>query len=211
QFILGCLCCVNLQRGPLYWAAIHRRHHRHSDEPGDPHSPIRGGFPWAYFVWMFASLEEPDWATVKDLRRYPDLIWLERFWLVPPLLVAAGFWLMGGWGAVCVGFCLPAVIALHGASIVNTLGHLIGTRRYQTRDRSRNSFLLACLTLGDGWHNNHHHYPHSARAGFFWWEVDGSYRLICLLRRLGLVWDIGEVPPNKLHPGAGANERSATS
>lgn len=202
QFLLACLCCTNLQRGPIWWAAIHRHHHRHSDKPDDAHSPVMGGFLWGYFVWMFLTLEEPDWSTVRDLRRYPELVWLERWWLLPPLLLSLLCWLMGGWGTVCLCFCLTAVISLHAASVVNTLGHLVGWRRYPTPDRSRNSFLLAVVTLGDGWHNNHHHYPHSARAGFFWWEADSSYLFIRLLALVGLIWNVREVPPHKLHQTA---------
>lgn len=201
QFALACLCCTALQRGPLWWAAIHRHHHRHSDGDSDVHSPVRGGFLWAYGGWMFATLEEPDWGRVRDLLRFPELVWLERFWLLPPILAAAACWLVGGWGTVCVCFCLSAVVALHGASAVNTLGHLVGTRRYATADRSRNSFLLAAVTFGDGWHNNHHHYPHAARAGFFWWEIDGGYRLIRLLELCGVVWGVRQVPAHKLTGG----------
>ncbi|MBY0231961.1 MAG: acyl-CoA desaturase [Gemmataceae bacterium] len=200
QFVLGFLACSNMQRGPLWWAAIHRHHHRHSDEPADAHSPIQGGFAWSYFGWMFATLEQPDWNSVRDLTRYPELVWLERLWLVPGLLLAGLCWLAGGWSLVCLGFCLTAVIALHGASIVNSVGHLVGSRRYDTPDRSRNSWFLAFLTLGDGWHNNHHHYPHSAQAGFFPGEVDGCYAALRFLERLGLVWDLRRVPPHKLHP-----------
>jgi stearoyl-CoA desaturase (delta-9 desaturase) len=198
QFVLACLCCTNLQRGPLWWAAIHRQHHGHSDQPGDTHSPVRGGFWWAYCGWMFATLEEPDWDRVRDLLRFPELVWLERFWLVPPALLAAACWLAGGWTTLCLVFCVPAVAALHGASVINTLGHLVGSRRYATADRSRNSWVLALITFGDGWHNNHHHYPHAARAGFFWWETDLSYRLIQLLECGGLVWGVRDVPRHKL-------------
>ena len=200
QFLIACLCCTNLQRGPLWWAAVHRHHHRHSDGRADPHSPVRGGFLWAYATWMFSTLEQPDWGSVRDLSRYPELVWLERLWLVPGLLLAGLFYLMGGWGTVCLDFCLTAVAALHGASVINSLGHLVGSRRYATPDHSRNSLLLALLTFGDGWHNNHHHYPHAAQAGFFRGELDGSFRLIRLLERVGLVWDVRRVPPNKLHP-----------
>ena len=209
QFILGCLCCINLQRGPLWWAAIHRHHHRHSDQPDDAHSPAQGGFLWAYAVWMFVTVEEPDWNSVRDLRRFPELVWLERFWLMPGLLLATAFWLAGGWSMVCLDFCLTAVVALHGASVINSLSHMIGSRRYETRDHSRNSFLLALVTFGDGWHNNHHHYPHAAQAGFLWWEVDGSFRWICLLERLGLVWDVRRVPPHKLSPESAEGHRAA--
>jgi stearoyl-CoA desaturase (delta-9 desaturase) len=198
QFLLACLCCTNLQRGPLWWAAIHRHHHRHSDDPADAHSPVQHGFLWAYAGWMFATLEEPQWDTVSDLRRYPELVWLERFWLLPGLLLVALCWLAGGWSMVCLDFCLSAVVSLHGASVVNSLGHLIGSRRYPTCDSSRNSFLLALLTFGDGWHNNHHHYPHTAQAGFFPGEIDCSFRLIQALERLGLVWGVHRVPPDKL-------------
>lgn len=199
QFLLALLCCTNLQRGPLWWAAIHRHHHRHSDEPGDAHSPVQGGFIWGYFGWMFLTLEQPDWCSVRDLRRYPELVWLEKWWLLPPLLMVAACWLVGGWATVCLCFCMTAVTSLHGASVVNTLGHLVGSRRYATQDQSRNSFVLAVLSLGDGWHNNHHHYPHAARAGFLWWEIDSSYQLVRVLALLGLVWDVREVPPHKLH------------
>ena len=199
QFIIGFFCCANFQQGPLWWALYHRRHHRHSDDPGDPHSPYYGGFWWAYCGWLFVPLD-PPWEQVRDLRRYPELVWLERFWQVPGLLLAGLFWVVGGWSLLCVVFCLSAVVSFHLTFLVNTFGHLVGSRRYPTPDHSRNSFLLALITLGDGWHNNHHHYPHSAQAGFFWWEVDGSFRVIRLLELLGLVWDVRRVPPHKLPP-----------
>lgn len=201
QFLLGVGCCANMQQGPLWWALYHRHHHRHSDDPGDVHSPYHGGLLWAYGGWLFVPLE-PEWHYVKDLRRYPELVWLERFWQVPGILLAALCWWIGGWSLLCVGFCVSALISFHGTSIVNTLGHLVGSRRYQTTDHSRNSFLLALLSLGEGWHNNHHHYPHAAQAGFFRWEVDGTFRLIRLLEWLGLVWDVRRVPPHKLHAQA---------
>jgi stearoyl-CoA desaturase (Delta-9 desaturase) len=200
QFMLGCLCCVNLQRGPLWWAAIHRHHHRHSDDEHDAHSPVTGSLFWAHCGWTFATLEQPDLKGVRDLYRFPELVWLERLWLLPPLLVAAACWLVGGWSMVCLDFCLSAVLVLHGAFLVNSLGHRVGWQRFPTRDQSRNSFVLAFLTLGDGWHNNHHHYPRSANHGFFRGEVDTSFGLIRLLERLGLVWDVRPVPDHKLHP-----------
>ena len=198
QFVLGFLCCINLQRGPLWWAAIHRHHHRHSDDEYDAHSPVTGSFFWSHCGWTFATLEEPDWNSVRDLRRYPELVWLERFWLMPAVLAVGACWLIGGWSMVCLDFCLSAVIVSHFTFLVNSLGHRVGWRRYETSDQSRNSFILAFLTLGDGWHNNHHHYPHSANHGFFRWEVDSSYRMICLMARLGLVWDVREAPRHKL-------------
>ena len=106
QFLIACLCCTNLQRGPLWWAAIHRHHHRHSDGRGDPHSPVRGGFLWAYAAGCSRRWSEPDWGSVRDLSRYPELVWLERLWLVPGLLLAGLFYLAGGWATVCLDFCL---------------------------------------------------------------------------------------------------------
>jgi stearoyl-CoA desaturase (delta-9 desaturase) len=200
QFLLGCLCCTNLQRGPLWWAAIHRLHHRYSDAPDDPHSPVQRGLFWAHCGWMFATLEQPDLAQVSDLRRFPELVWLERFWLLPPALMVLGCWFVGGWSLVCVGFCLTNVIVMHHTFAVNSLGHVVGWARYPTADSSRNSYLLGWIALGDGWHNNHHHFPHSANHGFFRWEMDFSFTVIRLMQCLGLVWDVRGVPPHKLYP-----------
>jgi stearoyl-CoA desaturase (delta-9 desaturase) len=200
QFVLACLCCCNAQNGPLWWAAHHRRHHKHSDTPDDVHSPVQGGFFWAHMGWLFATLEAPGRDTVRDLRRFPELRYLERVWMLPPLVAAVAFWLVGGWSLLCVGFCLSAVVTFHMSFAVNSVAHLIGSRRYDTPDTSRNSLVLAVLTLGEGWHNNHHHYPHTAQAGFFWWEIDASFRLIRVLEAVGLVWAVRRVPPHKLGP-----------
>ena len=200
QFVLACMCCCNMQNGPLWWAAVHRHHHRYSDEPEDFHSPVQGGFFWGHVAWNFGKLEDPDWRRVRDLTRYPELVWLERFHLVPPLLLAFVCWLIGGWSCLCLDFFLTAVVVQQVTWAVNSIGHLVGSRRYATSDSSRNSFLMALISMGDGWHNNHHHYPHSAQAGFFWWETDTSYLVIRLLAFVGLVWDVRGVPPHKLHP-----------
>lgn len=199
QFFLASACCANLQQGPMWWAAYHRHHHRYSDEPGDVHSPHHGGFWWAYCGWLFIPLQ-PQWEQVRDLRRFPELVLLERFWQIPGILLAVTFWLIGGWSLLCIGFCLSAVLSFQLTFVVNTLGHLIGSRRYPTPDHSTNSFLLALMSLGDGWHNNHHHYPHTAQAGFFWWEVDGAFRVIRVFERLGIIWDVRRVPDHKLVP-----------
>jgi stearoyl-CoA desaturase (delta-9 desaturase) len=200
QFLLAWLCCCNVQRGPLWWAAVHRQHHLHSDGPGDIHSPVQGGFLYAYCGWVFVPQKQPDWGSVRDLTRFPELMWLEQVWMLPGLVLAGLCYLVGGWGMVGLDFCVTTVVTLHGAFLVNSLGHLVGSRRYPTPDQSRNSFLLALITFGEGWHNNHHYYPHAAQAGFFWWEIDGSFTLIRALRWLGLVWDVRVVPPHKLHP-----------
>jgi stearoyl-CoA desaturase (delta-9 desaturase) len=205
QFLLGSLCCLNLQNGPLWWAAVHRHHHRRSDQPDDAHSPVHGGFLWGHIGWLFGTLNPPDWGSVRDLRRYPELVWLERLWLLPALLAVGACYWVGGWGCVCVCFCLTGVLVMHLTFAVNSLGHLVGWRRYDTPDRSRNSRLLAFLSLGDGWHNNHHHYPHAAQAGFFRWERDPSFDVIRLMEAVGLVWDVRRVPAHKLAPAPPAN------
>jgi stearoyl-CoA desaturase (Delta-9 desaturase) len=199
QFLLAFFCCANLQQGPLWWAMFHRHHHRHSDQPGDPHSPFHGGFLWSYFGWLFVPLD-PDYHTVSDLTRYPELVWLERFWQFPGLLLAGLCWWLGGWSFVCIDFCLSAVMIFQMTFVVNSIAHLIGSRRYDTPDHSRNSFLLAVLTLGDGWHNNHHNFPHAAQAGVFWWEIDASFRMIRLLEWLGIVWSVRRIPPHEIQP-----------
>lgn len=211
QFLMGVLCCLNLQNGPIWWAALHRHHHRHSDDEHDYHSPTQGGFFWAHCGWLFCMLEYPDWNRVRDLRRFPELVWLDRLWLVPPILAGLACWYFGGWSLLCIAFCLSAVINMHGTYAVNSLGHMVGSRRYETKDQSRNSYILACFTCGDGWHNNHHHYPHSAQHGFFWYEIDGAYNVLRCLRRLGVVWDLRDVPPHKLRSGEVLEKQEMTS
>ena len=201
QFVIAVCCCTNLQQGPIWWALYHRHHHRHSDEPSDVHSPYHGGVFWAYCGWLFVPLN-PDWHYVSDLRKFPELVWLERFWQIPGIIGAALCYWIGGLPLLCIGFCLSALISFHMASTVNTVGHLIGSRRYNTPDHSRNSFLLAFISMGEGWHNNHHHYPHTAQAGFFPGEVDGTFRMIWFLEKLGLIWGVRRVPENKLSPSS---------
>jgi len=198
QFILGVLCCLNLQNGPLWWAAVHRHHHRHSDRPDDAHSPVQGGFLWGHVGWLFGRLTPPDWNSIRDLRRFPELVWLDRLWLLPSVLVATGCWFLGGWSCVCLDFFLTAVFTMHMTFAVNSLAHLVGWRNFDTRDRSRNSHVLGWLTLGDGYHNNHHHYPAAAQAGFFPGERDTSFNVIRVLEALGLVWGVRRVPASKL-------------
>jgi len=197
QFLLGFLCCTNLQQGPLWWAVYHRHHHKHSDHEGDPHSPFHGGFWWAYCGWLFVPLD-PNWKTVSDLRRYPELVWLERLWQLPGLLVAGLCLWLGGWSMLCVGFCLSAALVFHLTFTVNTVAHLSGSRSYATADSSRNNFILGYLAMGDGWHNNHHHFPHAAQAGIRWYEADRAFRIIRFLEWLGIVWGVRRIPANAL-------------
>lgn len=195
QFVLALLGASAMQKGPLWWAAHHRRHHRHSDQEDDLHSPRRHGFFWAHVGWILSSdHDETELARVPDLAKYPELRWLDRYHAVPGIALAVGLWLWGGVPAVIWGFCLSTVAAWHCTFMINSLTHMFGRRRYLTRDDSRNSFLLAILTLGEGWHNNHHYWQSSTRNGFRWWEFDPTYYVLRLFALVGLVWDLKEPP-----------------
>jgi stearoyl-CoA desaturase (delta-9 desaturase) len=177
------------QKGPLWWAAHHRLHHRYADTDRDPHSPQRG-FWWSHVGWILSDeSKQVDYGIVRDLTRYPEIRFIDRHnWIGPWALGAASF-LIAGWQGLVVGFFLSTVLLWHATFAVNSLAHVFGRRRYATTDTSRNSFLLALLTSGEGWHNNHHFFPSSARQGFYWWEVDFSWYGLRLLSLLGLVRD----------------------
>ena len=195
QFVLALGATATGQKGPLWWAAHHRVHHKLSDAPGDLHSVVQQGFWWAHHGWILArDLEDTEHANVKDLAKYPELRWLNRWWMLPPLAVAAATYAIGGFDAFVWGFCVSQVLCWPGTCTINSLSHLWGGRRYATDDHSRNNLLLALITLGEGWHNNHHHYQVAARQGFFWWEIDGTYYVLRLLAAVGLIWDLHEVP-----------------
>jgi len=194
QFVLALLGASATQKGPLWWSGLHRRHHRYTDAPGDVHSP-KEGFYYAHQGWVF----DPRWnATplelIPDFARYPELRWLNRWHFVPPLVLAAACFAIGGFTGLLWGFCLSTTLLWHATYSVNSLAHVWGTRRYETADTSRNNWFVALLTLGEGWHNNHHHYMASVRQGFRWWEIDVTYYLLRGLAALGVVWDLREPP-----------------
>ena len=208
QLAFALLGAASVQRGPLWWASHHRHHHAHSDEPGDAHSAHQHGFFWSHVGW-FLTRESFAARTslVPDLMRYPELRFLDRFDLVVPLallglLYGAGEGLAAfapelgtdGPQLVAWGFCLSTVLLYHATFTTNSLAHRFGSRRYATRDHSRNNPLLALLTFGEGWHNNHHHFPGSARQGFYWWEVDLTYYGLRVLAWLGVIWELKEPP-----------------
>ena len=197
QLALALLGCSALQKGPLWWAAGHRRHHRFSDQPGDLHSP-RDGFYYAHQGWILDSRwERTELELIRDFAVYPELVWLNRWHLVPPITLAVLCLAFGGWSGLLYGFVLATVFLWHTTYMVNSVAHVFGRRRYDTPDTSRNNWLVALLTLGEGWHNNHHRFMASTRQGFFWWEIDVTYWLLRGLGRLGLVWDLRE-PPRQL-------------
>ncbi len=193
QFFIGFVGCASLQRGPIWWAGEHRQHHRHSDQEGDPHSPIVHSVFWSHVGWVLArGNNDTDWEGMKDWVKYPELRILDRFHWAPGLMWAGLCYAVAGWSGMAWGFFLSTVMVYHVTFCVNSVCHLFGYRRYETTDRSRNNWIVAILTFGEGWHNNHHHYMSSARQGFAWYEVDISYISLRILSKLGIVWDLRE-------------------
>jgi stearoyl-CoA desaturase (delta-9 desaturase) len=189
QFVLAWNGCLAMQKGPLWWAACHRHHHRHADQPADAHSPSQGGLWWAHLGWFLCSrYEEANFDGIKDLTRYPELLWLDRYPALPGVILAVACLLSMGWQGLIWGFFISAVLSYHGTFAINSICHVFGTVRYKTSDTSRNNPIFGIITLGEGWHNNHHHYAPSARIGFFWWEIDIAYYVLQLLSLFGIVW-----------------------
>ncbi len=208
QFVFAVLGATAVQRGPLWWASHHRNHHAHSDESIDAHSPHQHGFLWSHIGWF---LSRANFSTqierVKELAKFPELRFLDRFDVIIPIALGASIYALGvalqtiapalqtnGLQLFVWGFILSTVLLYHGTFCVNSLAHLWGKRRYATRDHSRNNALIALITLGEGWHNNHHHFPGSAKQGFYWWEIDFTYYGLRILAALGIIWDLKTVP-----------------
>jgi len=208
QFIFACIGLTSVQRGPLWWASVHRHHHAHSDEESDPHSPHQKGFLWSHIGWLTSSKNFPtDYKLVRDLTKFPELIFLNRFDLLGPLALIVALFALGAglerfapglgtnaWQLVVWGFFISTTVLFHATCSINSLAHLMGRKRFVTHDESRNSFLLALITLGEGWHNNHHEFQSSARQGFYWREIDISYYVLRLLAAAGIIWDLKAVP-----------------
>ncbi len=195
QFLLACIAQSSLQSGLIWWASKHRDHHKHVDTPRDVHSPREYGFWFAHMGWIFNDrAQHTDYANVPDLTRYPELVWLNRYHWVPGTVLGVMVWALAGWSGLVVGFFLSTVLLWHATFFINSLAHVYGRQRYLTGDDSRNNWWLALLTLGEGWHNNHHYYMASVRQGFYWWEVDICFYLLKALSWCGLVWDLKEPP-----------------
>ena len=176
-------------------------HHKLSDQPGDVHSPRHHGFLYAHVAWVFDDTEETRWDKIRDFAKYPELRWLNKYWAVPPAVLAVFCLLIAGWSGLFVGFFLSTVLVWHNTFLINSLTHVWGKKRFDTSDDSRNNPITAVLTLGEGWHNNHHHYQSSCRQGFYWWEIDMTYYGLKMLSWVGLVWDIRGVPERVLEEG----------
>lgn len=195
QFVLGVLASTSAQKGILWWAGHHRVHHKYSDTDRDVHSAKLRGFWWSHAGWILSSdYEETDWDRIRDLAKYPELRWLNRYHLVPPTALAVALFFIGGPFALFWGFFVSTVLLWHGTFTINSLSHLWGRRRFSTTDDSRNNWVLAIVTMGEGWHNNHHHYQRSVNQGIYWWEIDVTYYILWLMSKVGLVWDLHTTP-----------------
>ena len=195
QFVLAFLAMTSAQKGVLWWAAHHRHHHRYSDEEPDVHSPLQKGFWSAHVGWMLAKESAgTDFNRVRDLSRYPELRFLNRYHYIPPFLYALLIYILWGFPGLVWGFFVSTTALYHCTFFINSLTHMVGRIRYKSNDKSKNSFLLAILCCGEGWHNNHHHYQSAVNQGWFWWEVDLSYYVLSALSWVGVVWDLRKPP-----------------
>jgi stearoyl-CoA desaturase (delta-9 desaturase) len=202
QFFLALLGTLAAQKGVLWWAGHHRHHHKFSDTPADLHSPKQQGFWWSHVGWILSTrYNDTPWERIKDFAKYPELRWLNRHFLLPPVALAATLFLLGGSSALVWGFFFSTVMLWHGTFTINSLSHVFGRRRFATTDTSKNNFALALLTLGEGWHNNHHYYQSTANQGFYWWEIDVSYYTLRALASVGLVWGLRTPPAHVLAAG----------
>ncbi|MBI3832553.1 MAG: acyl-CoA desaturase [Planctomycetes bacterium] len=233
QFVLAFWGTSAAQKGPLWWAAHHRHHHRHSDTDEDLHSPGLHGLWWAHVGWITSTKwNHTDYEGIKDFSKFPELRWINRQYLIAPLLLGLGVYGLGfllestaSFGLaeahpilrttasqmLIVGFFMSTVFLYHGTFCINSFAHLIGAKRYKTGDESKNSLILALITLGEGWHNNHHYYPGSERQGFFWWEIDITHYGLKALSWLGMVWELNTPAPNVLSMGSKGNIRIETA
>lgn len=207
QFIFALAGLSAMQRGAVWWASHHRQHHAKADHTGDPHSPIRNSFWWSHAGWLmqqhYATIDQ---HRVRDLLNYPELMWLEQWDKLIPLLLLIIIYFAGqylalhhpnlhttGWQLV-VWWIISTVALAHAMAAINSFAHRFGSRRYHTPDQSRNNVWIALLTLGEGWHNNHHHYPGATRQGFYWWEIDITYYLLKVLNWFGIIHSLRPVP-----------------
>ena len=204
QFIFAFIGSTAAQRGPIWWASHHRRHHLNSDKLNDHHSPHTHHFLWSHMGWFLAKKNFlTDRKVVRDLTKFKELVLIDRFDWLPPVLLLLSLFVIGeyssltsgvsGLNMVIWGFCVSTILVYHCTFAVNSIAHLWGTQRYNTKEESKNNFFVALLTFGEGWHNNHHHYPGSIRQGFYWWEVDLTYYVLRFLSFFGIVYNLRTV------------------
>ena len=197
QFLMAFGGTTAAQKGPLWWAAHHRDHHRYADTDRDIHSPSKG-FWWSHVGWFLSNrFKATNVDGIRDFARYPELRWLDRHDWVGAWALGIATFLVFGWSGLVVGFFASTILLWHGTFLVNSVAHVFGRRRYETDDTSRNSLLVALATGGEGWHNNHHHYPASARQGFFWWEIDPTWYGLRIVSWMGVVRGL-RTPPERV-------------
>ncbi|NQV12391.1 acyl-CoA desaturase, partial [Candidatus Uhrbacteria bacterium] len=193
QFVLAFGAETSAQKGVLWWAGYHRHHHRTSDQPTDIHSPLRG-FWWSHVGWILCDkYKVTPYDDIQDFAKYPEIRWLSDNDLVPPTVLALLCLFFFGLPGLMIGFFASTVVLWHGTFFINSLTHIFGRRRYVTNDSSRNSAILAFITLGEGWHNNHHHYQSAARQGHKWWEFDFTFYGLKMMSWIGIVKNIRPV------------------
>jgi stearoyl-CoA desaturase (Delta-9 desaturase) len=222
QFAFAVVGNSAMQRGPLWWAAQHRHHHQFSDQEDDKHSPHRHGLMWSHMLWIMSRANfATNLRSVPDLVAYPELCFLDRFDFLVPFLLALSMFFFGwglevwypqlgttAWQMLIWGFFISTIVLFHATSTINSLSHLFGFKRYNTGDESRNNPILAVITLGEGWHNNHHRYAASVQQGFFWWEYDITFYLLKMFSWVGIIWDMKTVPAHILEE---AEHQTATA
>lgn len=210
QFIIAFMAQTSAQKGALWWAGHHRVHHRTSDTFDDPHSMKHYGFWYSHVGWIIGpDYKETDYKVIADYSKYPELVWLNKHYLVPPVILALTVMALGGivnggsvlamftsagFSTLFIGFFLSTVLLYHGTFSINSIMHKFGNQRYVSNDESKNNLILALITMGEGWHNNHHYYEVAARQGFFWWEIDITYYILRTFAFCGLIWELKEVP-----------------
>jgi len=208
QFIFSVIAASSAQRGPLWWASHHRLHHKNSDTGEDQHSPKQHGFFWSHTGWFLAKRNFPPRLDyIKDFAKFPELKFIDRFDVVIPVILGTSLFVFGevlyhlypefntnGWQMFIWGFVVSTILLYHITFTINSVAHTVGSRRFDTKDDSRNNWFLAIFTFGEGWHNNHHYYPGAARQGFLWWEIDFTYYILKSFEKIGLVWDLKELP-----------------
>lgn len=224
QFVLAWLGACASQHGPLWWAAHHRHHHKYSDTEQDKHSPVTQGFWWSHVGWFLSPAnDKTNYRMVPDLVKYRELLFIDKYYLLPPASLAVSLWVLGmlleytapslnttGSQMFVWGFVVSTVLLYHGTFTVNSLCHKFGRRRFNISDDSRNNSLVALIALGEGWHNNHHFCPASERQGFYWWEIDVSHYILQVLCRLGIVWDL-QCPPGRAYQPAVTNREASVA
>jgi fatty-acid desaturase len=201
EYLLTICGTLTLEGGPIFWVATHRMHHQNTDKAGDPHSPSEGGL-WAHVGWLLTGTTmHNDSANllpyVPDLRKDKFHVWISKWHWLPITILGLALLAFGGWPYLFWGIFFRTVLGLHSTWLVNSATHMWGSRRFHTTDTSRNSFWVALLTFGEGWHNNHHAHPQSSRHGLAWYEFDPNWYGISILRLFGLAWD---VKARSLHP-----------